>query len=249
MIVIGGVQIPLQMQNGALMRRLEWNQLYGMKIHVINLDRRHDRWAAIQEIGRAHMHVTFVRQPAIDLPSHPWIACALGHQLAVYNAKLRNDPYVLVAEDDMRPTTWFGRLGELIRMGDEQGYGAIYGGTVSFPEEVVGDPTGSIVETNTILSSHLTCYYARAYDAVLNWPLGWSSDYNRDPSVPGEHADRMRLLPLVGMKRGICVPFIATQISDWSDTCKRMVSLEENWRNAENAWLRVKQAAWEQRVI
>lgn len=240
---------PEEIKDGAEDRRLDWIRRCALQIHVINLDRRHDRWARIQEQARDNMGVSFVRQAAIDMPGHPWIACALGHQLAVFDAKLRGDPFVLVAEDDLRPTQWFGRLRELIRIGDEREFGAIYGGTVSYPDGIVGDPTSSIVETTTILSSHLTCYYARAYDAVLSWPLGWSSDYNVDPSVPSEHHERMRLLPPIPLKRGICVPFIATQISDWSDTCKRLVSLETHWRDAEEAWLRVARQAWEQRVI
>lgn len=211
----------------------------GLTIHCINLARRTDRWARCQEIG-AQYGIEFVRTSTPDMPGRAWIGCAISHQIAVYDAKLREDPYVLVAEDDLEFTTAFSveRFEDLIVEADKIGIEILTTGTVSYAQDVV-DVHGAIVETHAPLSTQLTCYFARGYDKVLRLPIGFGADWGQDPGVPGEHVDRMRMLPSEPMRRAVTLPFLTIQRDDWSDNCGQVLRLADNWKRAEESWRNV----------
>lgn len=211
-----------------------------MKVHTINLDRRTDRWERCQEIGK-QTGLHFVRAQAPEMKGRAWLGCSWSHQLAVYDAKMRGDPYVLVAEDDVEVTRYFTGwvLERMIENADFLELGALYTGTVSFAQEIAKvwpTPLGSIIETDAYMSSQLVCYFARAYDAVLHWPVGWGSDYGKDPAVPSEFHDLMRCSPPIHIRRALTLPFLSIQRSDYSDNCGRVLDLDQNWKDAEQSW-------------
>lgn len=209
----------------------------GLLIRCINLDRRADRWARCEAIGHATPGVEFVRQRAIEIAGRPWIACTLGHQIAVFEAKLRDDPWVIVAEDDIEFTGGFSteRFRALIEAADRLELGALYTGTVSYAQEIVA-VHGGIIETDAYMSSHLTVYFARAYDAVLHWPIGWGSDYGRDPAVHSDAHDRMRTAPPVHIRRALTLPFLSIQREDVTDNVTGKGPSAAHWRDAEGSW-------------
>lgn len=207
-----------------------------MKLYTINLAHRTDRWARCEEIARKH-GFELERVPAIETKGRGWIGCALSHQLAVFEARVRNDPYVVVAEDDFEATPLFHELRYVIEAGDHLGLDAIYGGTVSFPDGVVAIHPGinrRLIETTTYLSSHLTVYFARAYEKMLSMPFGCGSDWNQNPH--GGLPDHAQPLPHPPMRRGLCWPFLSIQRDDFSDNCQRDLKLANNWRMAEDSW-------------
>jgi hypothetical protein len=206
-------------------------------VSCINLERRTDRWARCQQIA-VETGLTIVRAHAPDMPGRGWVACSWAHQLAVLEAKHRGDEFVIVAEDDFEPSPLFTieHFQSLIRLANTLGLGALYAGTVSYPEEVVAVHEGVIVETTTYLSSHLTVYFARAYEAVLHWPCGWGSDFGRNPMIGSDPTGRMAMTPPIFMRRGLCVPFLAIQRDDFSDNCGQELKLADNWKRAEQAW-------------
>lgn len=210
-----------------------------LTVHTINLARRTDRWARCQEIG-AQYGIDFVRFPAPEMPGRGWLACSWSHQVCVFEAKMRGDPFVVVAEDDVELMPDFA-LSDYLRFverADRIGLDALYAGTVSYPEEVVAVHAG-IVETTTYLSSHLTVYFARGYDAVLALPVGWGSDFGRNPMIGSDPTGRMAMTPPIPMRRGLLVPFAATQRDDFSDNCGQELKLADNWKRAEQAWRNV----------
>lgn len=211
-----------------------------MKVHAINLEHRTDRWNRLQEIERATPGLHFERVPGIRMPSRRgWIGCTVAHQSAVFEARLRGDPYVIVAEDDLElaPGVDVELLERLVAEGERLEYGALYGGTVSWCGDdwkgAVRAAGRFIIETDFYLSAHLVVYYARSYEAVLRWPYGFGADYNHD-TVGTNAAAHLRSLHPV--KRGLVFPFVAIQRDDYSDNCEMPLALAEIWKNAERTW-------------
>lgn len=208
-----------------------------MTLHatVLNLPRRTDRWLRCLEIAAATPGLVLEQAWTPEIPGLPTVGCALAHQIAVHRAALAGDAWVLVLEDDFELAPGFdiSKALDLIQAGEDLGFDALYGGTVSHAAEVVATyrppevESRRIVETTTYLSSHFVVYYRSGYEKVLAWPIGTTADlYTRSRR------------PKDAMRRGLAVPFLATQRDGFSDTNRRAVEFDGIWARAETTWTR-----------
>ena len=76
--------------------------------YVIDLDRRPDRWATMQEAWSFWFNL--VRISAVDLPGNGAGGCRMSHYMVAATFLQRNEP-IVVFEDDATPTTAFGKIG------------------------------------------------------------------------------------------------------------------------------------------
>jgi hypothetical protein len=154
--------------------------------YVINLDEATDRWTHIQNVWKNSFNLT--RVPAIK-HSPGWVGCALSHIKIIEEAKQRNDPYVLIWEDDCIPMNrngiitnptiikrlWDSILENLSKHTEK--WDIILGGSSKiFPNSFSLDTnlTTSFVKVFRIMNgftTHWTLYNRSVYDKIIEWKI------------------------------------------------------------------------------
>ena len=80
-----------------------------MTAYVINLDKRPDRWEAMQR--RWSPFFELIRIPGVYMPGNGAAGCKLSHQM-VASHFLKTEPVITVLEDDAIPTPAFEKIGK-----------------------------------------------------------------------------------------------------------------------------------------
>src|SRR5688572_2148319 len=83
--------------------------------YVINLDRRPDRWARMQELWSPWFNLRKVS--AVDLPGNGAGGCKMSHYMVAATFVQRNEPIIVVLEDDAVPTMAF-ETGAMLYLGE-----------------------------------------------------------------------------------------------------------------------------------
>jgi hypothetical protein len=181
------------------------------EVFVINLDRRTDRWAAIERTCKA-ADIIPTRIPAIEA-SPAWRGCTLSHLKCIRYAKERNLPWVLILEDDatFSPEAidrFRGLLGILWE--NREHWERFNGGPTlrdSNPMIKILSRDPPLVQVPG-LTTHFSLVHSNAYEMILTW------DPERDPVID------MFYLSLEGQFRFrniATVPHIAVQTTSRSD--------------------------------
>jgi len=144
-----------------------------MDAYVINLDKRPDRWEQLQKDWADYPEINLIRVSAIEY-SPGRVGCARSHLKLVKYAKDKKMPYILVLEDDARPTKEFKKLWKrcLRYIDDHQDEWDIFnGGTsmVSLTRGTAEKLTKIIFKANHAFGLQFVIYNQRCYDKVLTW--------------------------------------------------------------------------------
>lgn len=203
-----------------------------MDIFTINLDSRPDRWNRVMAIQRAYPWARLHRLPAVSIPLLPTAACTASHQLAVAIACADDLPQIVVAEDDLEPTRFFPQWPAIVAKADEMGLDYVIGATATTEDARKGPekpwsliPAGgecSIVEAGNGRGTHLICYFARAYQKVLNLQFGIPIDaaLGMNPELRG----------------GFAFPYVAVQGDGYSDLAHRPYDTPMLYMKSADVW-------------
>lgn len=185
-------------------------------VFVINLDKRTDRWKTIQEKFRNY---PFFLQRFSAIQHHRgWIGCGLSHMRIVQMAKDANMPYVLLIEDDCKPTQYmkfWPQIKEYLHS-HKDNWDIFLGGNCYYNYISMFESASDSIKPLCKLNESIDLYYTKlmctqflyinssAYDKYLQW------EENQDGPVDA-WPDK------VGIRTISCVPFIAIQENDMSD--------------------------------
>lgn len=142
-------------------------------IHVINLDEAEDRWDHIQSLGL----VKFTPKRFRAVKASPgWIGCAKSHVELVRMAKRDKMPYIIVAEDDFRPTIsvglWEKRLRQiLVWLEDHPREWHVFNGSPLGPSYGYIErlhPNG-LALVNGGQNTNFMIYNASSYGKIIEW--------------------------------------------------------------------------------
>lgn len=140
-----------------------------LKVLVINLDARHDRWKRVSSM-LDEFGVDYERFPAIKA-SPGWLGCGLSHSAAAEEAKRRRYMWVLVLEDDCVITkeNW-RRFEELLPwLWKNRGEWNLFNGGLTYANNVeVLDKKKALLRSNGF-AMHFILYQPAVYDTIRRW--------------------------------------------------------------------------------
>jgi Glycosyltransferase family 25 (LPS biosynthesis protein) len=141
------------------------------EVFVINLDRRADRWAAIEQTCKA-VGLTPNRVPAVEM-SPAWQACGYSHVKCVKSAIEGNIPWAIILEDDATfDLEGINRFRDLLPyLWDNRDKWERFNGGPTFP----ADPFVRIMNKELKLvyargyCTHFNLIHSGGYDDVRKW--------------------------------------------------------------------------------
>uniref|UniRef100_A0A6C0AJ18 Glycosyltransferase n=1 Tax=viral metagenome TaxID=1070528 RepID=A0A6C0AJ18_9ZZZZ len=180
--------------------------------HVINLDKRTDRWANLEKEWKGAFKLT--RVPAVEA-SPGWVGCALSHIKIIEDAKARGDPYVLVWEDDCIPRNRHPRA--IKELWDEVSYKLSL-----YPDQwdiVLGATSAAYNSAtyNPTLSTHHVQVYNLPHGFTTHWVLYNSRIYDRMISWKEVQEPQIDVYLFKNFRVKVIVPFVAEQAPGFSD--------------------------------
>lgn len=204
-----------------------------IKTYVLNLDKRKDRWDAIQEKFK-NSNLELERVSAIENETG-YIGCGLSHIEAIKKAKEKNQPYAIILEDDCIPTEHFNNftlvldwLAKHLELWDVFVGGNSYHYFHDDKQSI--EPLCKINDTcklykSKIQSAHFVIYNTSVYDRIINeWEQSQAIDLL---------ANKLNL-------KSICVaPFIAIQSKSFSDIENYEVDRSDNFKKSEDVLLSI----------
>ena len=140
-------------------------------IYCINLDRRTDRWAAMQirfqKLGIARRIRRFA---AADTPTNSHIGCALSHRRVIAEAKRQALESILVLEDDARFSADAADvLHHSLRELQGRDWQLLYLGGYRSNDSLRQVPGSNYLEIPTLITcTHAIAYHHSVYDAILS---------------------------------------------------------------------------------
>jgi glycosyl transferase family 25 len=144
-----------------------------MDAYVINLDKRTDRWEQLQKDWADYPEINLIRVSGIE-HTKGFIGCARSHLKVVQYAKDNKMPFILVMEDDAKPTRDFKKLWKrcLRYIDNHQDEWDIFnGGTsiVSLSRGTAEKLTSIMFKTSHAYGLHFVIYSEKCYDKILSW--------------------------------------------------------------------------------
>jgi hypothetical protein len=145
--------------------------------YVINLDSRKDRWEAIQTNFKTINSIQLVRFSAI-VEKPGFIGCGKSHLKLIQLAKEREEPFVMILEDDAiikNPTTFEEQWNSILTwLKNHLNEWDVFNGGPGFWSGGAGvnkiiDLDRRLVDIRGGLCTHFVCYSSRAYDKLLTW--------------------------------------------------------------------------------
>jgi glycosyl transferase, family 25 len=154
-----------------------------MDAYVINLDRRPDRWEQLQKDWVDYPELNLIRVSGVEYDPGR-VGCARSHLKLVKYAKDHKMPYILVLEDDARPTQHFKKLWKrcLTYLDNHQDEWDIFnGGTsmVSLSKGTAEKLTKIMFKSDWAYGLQFVIYNEKCYDKILTWE-----------DIPGKLEDR-----------------------------------------------------------
>ena len=140
-------------------------------IYCINLDRRTDRWSAMQaRIEKLGIARRVRRFAAADTPSNSHIGCALSHRRVIAEAKQQALDSILVLEDDARfSADTADVLQNSLRELQGRDWQLLYLGGYRSKDSLKPVPGSRYLEIPTLITcTHAIAYHHSVYDAILN---------------------------------------------------------------------------------
>ncbi len=206
------------------------------KAYVINLDSRPDRWLRIQEKFK-DSPFQLERFSAIK-DSVGWKGCGYSHMALIEKAKNEYMPSILIMEDDCVPSKEFNVAWPKIKKWldtNKNSWDIFIGGNTYYSLFVSSEDKQlntikpiCFIEPNIklyVTKMLTTTYYylnSSAYDKFLEW----KNDIDKNGAVD--------VWPnTIKMKIVSCIPFIATQESDYSDIGKTEINYSSDFKKSE----------------
>jgi len=206
-----------------------------MNIYVINLEKRKDRW---EKIKKRFDRFNLIRIEAIE-DNNGAIGCFKSHQKCIQEAKNNNLKKILVIEDDCDTMNLsidefiviIEKINDFLESFDNWNIFFGAGNKIKLEHIIekipssqfnytnVENKTFQIYNTTFLKSSHLVWYNYSIYDWLLN--LNPDIDYPIDKVWHGKFNSL------------IIVPFITTQIDDYSDIEKKQCSYNQSLKRYE----------------
>jgi GR25 family glycosyltransferase involved in LPS biosynthesis len=205
--------------------------------YVINLDSRTDRWTKIQDKFK-DSEFQLERFSAIK-DSVGWKGCGYSHMALIEKAKNDNMPSILIMEDDCVPSKEFNEYWPKIKKWLDTnkdswdifiGGNTYYGSVFVSPQDKQLNTIKPIcfIEPNIklyVTKMLTTTYYylnSSAYDKFLEW----KNDIDKNGAVDvWPNTIKMKIIS--------CIPFIATQESDYSDIDNTERTYNHIFKNSE----------------
>ncbi len=212
-----------------------WNAFdYFDAIYCINLDRRTDRWEAVQkEFDKVGILDRVVRFSAIETPENGAIWCLLSHRSIIQKAQKMGWKNVLVFEDDvsfMQNTKYIHTFLEAIK---KEKYYILYlwGFFNLWNRKSMIKKSKNIVQAKWLFCTFSICYSAEFYDIFLadypEWTIQWIQDshvFKKYKSIDDRLMRLQEQYYCVGPKYIIC-----THTWDDSDIQKYRTSKYKVW--------------------
>lgn len=203
-----------------------------MDLFVIHLPHRNDRYIHLQKLHKIYWSFTFHIVKGIQR-SNGADGCRLSHQSIVARAKKEGRPYVIVLEDDcdflVSNVVLYDRMKACVEYLQTQPEIQCITGCGNIAVLINGEtPPVTVVQSFRdfklvnvpgVSTSHCVIYSASAYDAILAWEEGTVVD-----------------LALNTLNLGVTHPFLAKQISSYSDIEQKDVNYDNIGRS--QAYLR-----------
>lgn len=198
------------------------------EVYVLNLKERYDRWDTLVKVW-AGTNFLFHRVEAIQIPNGN-LGCALSHLKVIQSAKDNKLSHVTVWEDDCIPfrasaqevcRRWHLLETELKECTD---WFVISGGmdanwTTNIQKIQHPALSECLMEVDAGFLTHFICYSSRTYDILL-------TELSRNISELYDTYLYRRFHPWV------CVPFLATQRTNYSNITKKEKNIEKNMRSS-----------------
>jgi glycosyl transferase, family 25 len=190
------------------------------KLYCMNLERRPDRWESVQkEIAKLGPEYELIRFNAIENKQLP----AKGHSdtfiSMVQNAKLDNQPHILIVEDDLLLHSKTAKFWESAYSKLPDDWDILLGGCYYIKGRT--DVTDGLAKVTDFCSTHYILLNSKCYDKVISF---------NDNNLKLKNIDRfMGKLSAKGELNCYLVwPMIAKQDSGYSDLRKRTVDDNKN---------------------
>lgn len=136
-------------------------------LHVINVEKRVDRWKKVEHDTKKlcqELDVCIQRFPAIYLPMDTVRGCRLSFQEAVRQAKNRNDEYVCICQDDLYVID-VNKVKQALENAPDD-WDILLGGVYYFiPKQRYNEHW---YQLNDFCALHFTIIHSRYYDNILN---------------------------------------------------------------------------------
>lgn len=202
-----------------------------MDIYVINLEKRKDRW---DKIKSKFKELNLIRVEAIENNIDGSIGCFQSHQKCIKIAKDKNLNKILVIEDDcdimnLNTNEFIYLLKELdIFLNNLENWNILYGAGNKLKYENIINKISfetnlkkkfNIYEINFLKTSHFVWYNNTIYDLILNL------DANKTNPIDRFWHGKFNSL--------VIIPFITTQIDDFSDIEKKKCSYTNSLKRYE----------------
>ena len=208
------------------------------KAYVINLDNRNDRWESTQKYFKDSF-IDLERISAIR-NENGHLGCGMSIQKVIKMAKDNNMKSILIMEDDCKPSDDFNKSWPLIKNWldtNKDKWDIFIGGNTYY---------GSVFTSNThkqldtvkpicIINSSIKLYYTKllclhfyylnrsGYDNFLEW----KKDIDTNGAVD--------VWPnTIKMKIVSCIPFIATQESNYSNIGNNVADYDSSFKTSEH---------------
>lgn len=183
---------------------------------VINLDKRTDRWKSVQDNFK-DCPIFLQRFSAIK-HKRGWIGCGLSHMKLVEMAKENKMPYLLIIEDDCKPTKFMKHWVDIKKWlhNNNDKWDIFLGGNCYYNfMSLLENASDSITELcklnpqidlfyTKLMCTQFTYINSSVYDKYLEWEKQKDGPIDSWPDK-----NKMRVVS--------CVPFIAIQGTDHSD--------------------------------
>jgi hypothetical protein len=200
-----------------------------LKIYVINMLEREDRWKQIQSLYANHF--TLIRVNAIH-NNEGWKGCFLSHKKCIQLAKHSKMDQIIVMEDDCVPfiniNDFVKRLNTICEQLNKLKawhilLGGVYGNMMPRNLKIIQLKNQKCQQIYNGFCTHLIMYNSSCYDFVLQHPI------NR----PIDHIWHGKLTALVPL------PFLANQNNGFSNIQHKFVSnVSQKIHNYNNALMK-----------
>jgi GR25 family glycosyltransferase involved in LPS biosynthesis len=214
--------------------------------YVINLDKRTDRWNRIQDTFK-NLPFNLERISAIENSDDGLLGCTQSFVKAVEQAKQNNLPYILIMEDDCKPTDKLENLWPIIKEWLEKnmdkweiflGGNSLYGfnNDISTVKALCKINENLKLYYTSISTAHFICINSSVYDKYIE-----VKDFLTKEKFNKEEHGSDRWAKTKEMKIVTPIPFIAIQEQSYSNIIKGDVNYntlfiesEKNINSLEN---------------